>query len=190
MPEQRVPYPQRHEPPRAAQPESRVLLNTGDGKGKSSSAFGVMARGWIRGWRVGVVQFVKGGKWHSGEHELADKLGVEWWTAGDGSTWDSTDLDETAARNARGWELAREKLASGDYDLFILDEITYIINYGWVDAADVVAGINGRAPHTNIVMTGRRAPQELIDIADTVTEMRVVKHPYADGVRARKGIEY
>lgn len=190
MPEIRTPLPQHTEPPPRKNVPSRVILNTGDGKGKSSAAFGVMARGWFRGWRVGVVQFIKGGRWHSGEHELADKLGVEWWNVGDGFTWDSTDLAATAALNVRGWEMAREKLASGDYDLFILDEITYVVNYGWVDAADIVAGIENRWEKTNVVLTGRNAPPELIDLADTVTEMRMIKHPYADGVRARKGIEY
>ena len=112
--------------------ESIVLLNTGDGKGKSSAAFGVMGRGWARGWRVGVVQFVKGGKWKTGERKLADHLAIEWHTLGDGFTWESTDLDETAAKGRHAWDVARQKLASGDYDLLILDELTYAVTYGWV----------------------------------------------------------
>src|SRR6202795_1375012 len=103
-----------------ARADSIVLINTGHGKGKSSAAFGVMGRGWARGWRVGVVQFVKGGKWKTGERKLADHLGVDWQTLGDGFTWESTDLDETAAKGRHAWEVAAAKLASGDFDLLIL----------------------------------------------------------------------
>ena len=170
--------------------ESLVLVNTGDGKGKSSAAFGVMGRAWARGWRVGVVQFVKGGKWKVGERKLADHLGVEWHTLGDGFTWESDDLDETAAKGRHAWEVARAKLASGAYDLLILDELTYAVTYGWVPVGEVVAGITGRAPRTNVVVTGRNAAPEIIELADTVTEMRKVKHAYDRGIVARKGIEY
>jgi len=177
-----------------AEPEGRVaslvLVNTGHGKGKSSSAFGVMGRAWARGWTVAVVQFVKSGKWKVGERKLAEHLGIEWSTMGDGFTWESTDLDETAAKGRHAWELSRVKLASGDYDLLILDELTYAITYGWIDVADVVAGITARAPKTNVVITGRDAAPELIEIADTVTEMRKVKHAYDRGIKARKGIEF
>jgi cob(I)alamin adenosyltransferase len=170
--------------------ESLVLLNTGDGKGKSSAAFGVMSRGWARGWRVGVVQFVKGGKWQTGERKLADHLGIEWHSLGDGFTWESTDLDETAAKGRHAWEVARDKLASGDYDLLILDELTYSVTYGWVAVEDVVAGVTNRAPKTNVVITGRGAAPELVELADTVTEMRKIKHIFDTGVKAKKGIEY
>jgi cob(I)alamin adenosyltransferase len=169
---------------------SIVLLNTGQGKGKSSSAFGVMGRGWARGWRVGVVQFVKGGKWKTGERKLADHLGIEWHTLGDGFTWESTDLDETAAKGRHAWDVADGKLRSGDYDLLILDELTYAVTYGWVPVEDVVAGIRERAPKTNVVITGRGAAPELIEVADTVTEMQKVKHAYDQGIGAMKGIEY
>ncbi len=173
-----------------ARAQSVVLVNTGHGKGKSSAAFGVMARGWARGWRVGVVQFVKSGKWQTGERKLADHLGIEWHTLGDGFTWESTDLDETAAKGRHAWQVAKDKLTSGDYDLLILDEITYAMSYGWVPVEDVVAALAARAPSTNVVLTGRNAPQELVDAADTVTEMRKVKHAYERGIRAKKGIEY
>jgi len=173
-----------------ARAESIVLVNTGHGKGKSSAAFGVMGRGWARGWRVGVVQFVKGGKWKVGERKLADHLGVEWHTLGDGFTWESTDLDETAAKGRHAWTVAREKLASGNYDLLILDELTYAVTYGWVEVDEVIAGIRERAPATNVVVTGRDAAPEIVEIADTVTEMRKVKHAYDRGIKAKKGIEY
>ena len=173
-----------------ARAESIVLLNTGHGKGKSSAAFGVMSRGWARGWTVGVVQFVKGGKWKTGERKLADHLGIEWHTLGDGFTWESTDLDETAAKGRHAWEVAKEKLASGDYQLLILDEITYAVSYGWVDGDEVAAAVRDRAPRTNVVMTGRDAAPELVAVADTVTEMRKVKHAYDRGIKGIKGIEY
>jgi cob(I)alamin adenosyltransferase len=175
---------------RVARGESIVLLNTGHGKGKSSAAFGVMARGWARGWRVGVVQFIKGGKWKTGERKLADHLGVEWHTLGDGFTWESTDLDETAAKGRHAWEVAAGKLASGDFDLLILDELTYAVKYEWVPVDEVVAGIRDRAEGTNVVMTGRDAADELVELADTVTEMRKVKHAYDRGIKGKKGIEY
>src|SRR5487761_1746771 len=145
---------------------SIVLLNTGEGKGKSSAAFGVMSRGWARGWRVGVVQFVKGGKWKTGERKLAEHLEIDWQVLGDGFTWESTDLDETAAKGRHAWEVAAAKLASGDFDLLILDELTYAVTYGWVPVTDVVAGIRDRAPKTNVVITGRDAAPELVAIAD------------------------
>jgi cob(I)alamin adenosyltransferase len=190
MPEARVPLPQHVEPPVRRHVDSRLLVNTGDGKGKSSAAFGVLVRGWARGWRVGVVQFMKSGKWAAGEAKLAEHLGIDWWTLGDGFTWESTDLDESAAKNVHAWDVARGKLASGAYDLLILDELTYVVNYGWVPIADVLAGIEGRWPKTNVVLTGRDAPAELVALADTVTEMRVVKHAYQQGIPGRRGIEY
>ena len=170
--------------------QSIVLINTGHGKGKSSAAFGVMGRGWARGWTVGVVQFVKGGRWKVGERKLADHLGVEWQTLGDGFTWESTDMDETIAKGRHAWSVAAEKLAGGDYDLLILDELTYALKYGWVDTGAVVDAVRGRHPRTNVVITGRDAPAELIDVADTVTEMVKVKHAYDRGIRAIKGIEF
>jgi cob(I)alamin adenosyltransferase len=173
-----------------ARGESIVLLNTGHGKGKSSAAFGVMARGWARGWRVGVVQFIKGGKWKTGERKLADHLGIEWHTLGDGFTWESTDLDETAAKGRHAWDVAAGKLASGDFDLLILDELTYAVKYEWVPVDEVVAGIRDRAEGTNVVMTGRDAADELVELADTVTEMRKIKHAYDRGIKGKKGIEY
>lgn len=169
---------------------SIVLINTGHGKGKTSAAMGVMARGWARGWTVGVVQFLKSGDWKTGERKLADHLGVEWHSLGDGFTWESTDLEETAAKGVHAWQVAKAKLASGDYDLLILDEFTYPVIYGWIELADVLDAIANRAPRTNVVITGRDAPEELIALADTVSEMRMIKHAYEQGISAMKGIEY
>lgn len=170
--------------------ESIVLLNTGHGKGKSSAAFGVMGRAWARGWKVIVVQFIKSGKWKVGERKLADQLGIEWHTLGDGFTWESEDLDHSAALGAHAFDVAKEKLHSGDYDMVILDELTYAINYGWIEISDVVDAIKTRSAKTNVVITGRDAPEELIEVADTATEMRKIKHAYDKGIRGKKGIEY
>lgn len=169
---------------------SIVLLNTGDGKGKSSAAFGVMGRAWARGWRTVVVQFIKSEAWKTGEKKLADHLGVEWWTLGDGFTWESGDMDETEACGREAWRVAAEKLASGDHDLVILDEITYAVTFGWIPVDDVVHAIRHRAPHTNVIITGRDAHPALVELADTATEMRKLKHAYDRGIPARKGIEF
>ena len=176
--------------PRMTRAASIVLVNTGDGKGKSSSAFGVMGRGWARGWRVAVIQFIKADSWNTGEKKLADHLGVEWHTLGDGFTWESTDLDETEAKGRHAWEVAKEVLAAGDHQLVILDELTYAITFGWIEESDVVEALRNRAPKTNVVITGRDATDGLIAVADTVTEMRKVKHAFDSGVTAIKGIEY
>lgn len=169
---------------------SRLLVNTGPGKGKSSAAFGVMGRAWARGWKVGVVQFVKSDKWQVGERKLAAHLEIDWHTLGDGFTWESEDLDATEARGRHAWQVASQMVASGDYDMVILDEMTYIVKYGWVPVADVVAVLASRPQRTNVIVTGRNAPAEVVALADTVTEMVKVKHAFDQDIRARKGIEY
>jgi cob(I)alamin adenosyltransferase len=171
-------------------PRSLVLVNTGDGKGKSTAAFGVVMRGVARGWRVCVIQFIKSDKWKIGEEEVARRLGVEWLKGGDGFTWESLDLDQSADRARAAWQIAATTLAKGDYQLVVLDEVTYPINYGWVNREAAIAAIRDRAPHVNVVATGRDAPPELIELADTVTEMVKVKHVYERGVRARRGIDF
>lgn len=169
---------------------SRLLVNTGTGKGKSSSAFGMMGRAWARGWTVAVVQFIKSEKWKTGERKLANHLGIEWHTLGDSFTWESTDLDETAAKGRHAWEVAAARISSGDYDMVILDEATYAVKYGWVDVADMVEVLANRPQRTNVIVTGRYAPDEIIAIADTVSEVVKVKHAMDEGIGARKGIEY
>jgi cob(I)alamin adenosyltransferase len=169
---------------------SIVLVNTGDGKGKSSAAFGVMGRAWARGWRVAVVQFLKSGDWRTGEEKLAAHLGIEWHALGDGFTWESTDMDETQAKALHAWSVAKVKLASGDYELVVLDELTYVATFGWVPAQEIAEAIASRAQRTNVVVTGRDAPAQLIEVADTVTEMRKVKHAFDAGISAMRGIEF
>jgi cob(I)alamin adenosyltransferase len=169
---------------------SVVIVNTGDGKGKSSAAFGVMIRAVARDWPVAVVQFVKSGKWHVGEEKVGRQLGVDWHNVGDGFTWDSNDLEHDRALARQGWDTASALIAAGEHRLVVLDEITYLCMWGWIETADVAAAIRHRPPQVNVVITGRDAPQELIDVADTVTEMRKVKHAYDRGVNAIRGIEY
>jgi cob(I)alamin adenosyltransferase len=168
-----------------------VLVNTGDGKGKSTAAFGVVVRAVARDWRVAVVQFLKSGEWQVGEEKVCrDRLGVDWWAIGEGFTWDSADLSRDQAVAVAAWEHAAALIAAGEHRLVVLDEITYPINWGWIDGAAVVATIAGRPEQVNVVCTGRDAPSALVDIADTVTEMRKVKHAYDTGVIAKKGIDY
>jgi cob(I)alamin adenosyltransferase len=181
----------REAPPRATvRAPSVVIVNTGDGKGKSTAAFGTVMRAVARGWAVCVVQFIKSGRWKVGEERSARQLGVEWWAVGDGFTWDSKDMDRTEAVAREAWQVAREKLASGTYGLVVLDEITYPMNWGWIPVAEVVEAIAGRPPSVNVVATGRDAPEELVAVADTVTEMRNRKHAFDRGVRAIRGIDF
>jgi cob(I)alamin adenosyltransferase len=169
---------------------SLVVVNTGPGKGKSTAAIGVVVRGVGRGWRVAVIQFLKSGDWHTGEEKVGRQLGVDWWAMGDGFTWDSPDLTVDQAVAAGAWDHARRLIQAGEHQLVVLDEITYPINWDWIALDDVVATIVGRPRHVSIVCTGRDAPEALIDIADTVTEMGEVKHAYTSGIRALKGIDY
>jgi cob(I)alamin adenosyltransferase len=169
---------------------SLVVLNTGNGKGKSSSAFGMMVRGLAVDWNVAVCQFIKSGDWRVGEEKMGRKLGVEWHSFGDGFTWDSDNLDHDRNIAREGWEQAAEVISGGNHQLVILDELTYLCSWGWIDTAEVVDTIKQRPDHVNIVITGRDAPQDLIDIADTVTEMTEIKHAYAQGIRAKRGIDY
>jgi cob(I)alamin adenosyltransferase len=183
--------PTEHAAPPSRRVESVVVVNTGDGKGKSTAAFGIVVRAVARGWPVAVVQFIKSGKWQVGEEAVCrDRLGVDWWTIGEGFSWDSADLgrDEAVARAA--WEHARSVIEAGAHRLVVLDEITYPMNWGWIDSDEVVAVIRARPAPVNVVCTGRDAPDALVDLADTVTDMREVKHAYNTGVRAMKGIDY
>jgi cob(I)alamin adenosyltransferase len=178
-------------PPRARiRAPSVVIVNTGDGKGKSTAAFGTAMRAIARGWRVCVVQFMKSGRWKVGEERTARSLGIEWWTIGDGFTWDSKDMDRTEAVARDAWRATREKLREPSYGLVILDEITYPMNWGWIETRDVVETIRTRPPDVSIVATGRDAPAELREIADTVTEMRAEKHAFDEGIVAMRGIEF
>ena len=184
------------EPPTTAPPRANkrapsiVLVATGDGKGKTTAAMGTALRALARGWRVCVVQFVKSSKWGSGEVHLLNDLGAECHTMGDGFTWDSDDLERSAEMARAAWELAREAIASGRYELVVLDEVTYPVNWGWIDGDAVVSAISGRPEKVNVFLTGRDAPPSLVEVADTVTDMRNVKHAYEAGILAAKGIDF
>jgi cob(I)alamin adenosyltransferase len=167
-----------------------VLVNTGNGKGKSSSAFGMMLRALAVEWDVAVIQFVKSGDWKVGEELMGRKLGVHWQAFGDGFTWESDNLENDRAHANEGWQAAKQIIQAGEHRLVILDELTYLCTWGWVDQADVVATIAARPERVNVIVTGRDAPAELIEIADTVTEMTEVKHAYQQGIRAKRGIDY
>jgi len=184
--------PGREPPPKPPLKRQRslVIVNTGDGKGKSTAAFGVVMRGVARGWPVAVVQFVKSDKWKVGEEAVFRRLGVEWAKTGDGFSWLSDDLERSRALAVAAWELARETIAAGEHKLVVLDEITYPIVWGWIAGDEVARVLSERPEHVNVVATGRDAPAELIEVADTVTEMRKVRHAYDNGVRAKRGIDF
>lgn len=169
---------------------SVVIVNTGDGKGKTTAAMGIVMRAVARGWHVAVVQFIKSGKWRAGEEKIARDLGVDWATIGEGFTWDSQDLDHAADIAREAWSVARARISSGDFDLVVLDEATYAMNWGWISTDDVVAVIRRRPDHVNVVVTGRDAPPALVESADTVTEMKKLSHAYDRGVSARRGIDF
>jgi cob(I)alamin adenosyltransferase len=183
--------PTEHRTPERRRVPSVVVVNTGDGKGKSTAAFGVVVRAVARDWRVGVVQFLKSGKWQVGEEQVCrDRLGVDWYAIGEGFTWDSADLTQDEAVAQAAWAHARALIEAGEHRLVVLDEITYPMTWGWIDTDEVVATIAGRPEAVNVVCTGRGAPDALVAVADTVTEMRKVKHAYDTGVLAKKGIDY
>ena len=175
---------------RADQEKGLLLLLTGNGKGKSSSAFGMVARALGHGMKVGVAQFIKA-RTDTGEEAFFSKLpGVEWHVLGEGFTWDTQDLARDIATARRGWEVARRLLRDPGIQLVVLDELTYLLGYGWLDTAEVLADLAARPPMQHVVVTGRAAPQALRDAADTVSEIADVKHAYRDGVKAQAGVDW
>ena len=188
MPKKKRPGPYRV-PPRESR-NGLVIVNTGDGKGKSTAALGLLLRASGRDMRVGMFQFIKSAETLYGEHIAAARLGVEIVPLGDGFTWLSDNLDEDRSLAAIGWTRCREAIRGGEFDVLIFDELTYPLNYGWLDTAEVLADIRARPAGTHVVVTGRNAPDALVEMADLVTEMRLVKHPYRDqGIGAQPGIE-
>ncbi len=180
-----------------------LMVHTGKGKGKSTAAFGLAIRSWNSGWNIGVFQFVKSAKWRIGEQTVLERLGrlhdetgeggpVEWHKMGAGWSWSRKEgsAEDHAAEAAEGWAEVKRRIAAQQHDLYVLDEFTYPIKWGWVDVDDVVETFVNRPGRQYIVVTGRDADPRLIDIADLVTEMTHVKHPFDRGQKGQKGIEW
>lgn len=168
-----------------------VIVNTGNGKGKTTAALGVLLRAWGQDMKVVMLQFLKAqtGKW--GEIRAAQRMGVEIIPLGQGFTWDSKNIEHDRALAQSCWQQCKEKIESNQYDVVIMDEITYALNYHWLETQEVIETLRQRNPDMHIILTGRDAPDELIEFADMVTEMREIKHPYkTQGILAQKGIEF
>ncbi|XDA98459.1 cob(I)yrinic acid a,c-diamide adenosyltransferase [Sulfitobacter sp. LCG007] len=167
-----------------------VLVHTGPGKGKTSSAMGVMIR--ALGWKqtVGVVQFIKG-KWMTGERHFFESIGgVAWHSMGEGFTWDTQDRARDIAAAEAAFGKAEEMMTSGEFDLVVLDEINIALRYDYLPVSRVIAALEARDPRTAVILTGRDAKPELVDYADLVTEMVEVKHPIKSGIKAQRGVDY
>jgi len=175
-----------------------IMVVTGDGKGKTTSALGLAFRALGNGFRVFMVQYIKG-KWKTGEKKLADLLrthadhlglDIEIRPMGDGFTWITQNRAQDTATTREIWDVSKEAIASGRYDLVILDEINVVMKLGYLDPAEVVAFLKGRPPDLHVVLTGRGAPPDIRDLADTVSEIQAVKHHYKAGIKAQQGIEF
>ncbi|OBK86740.1 cob(I)yrinic acid a,c-diamide adenosyltransferase [Mycolicibacter heraklionensis] len=180
-----------------------LMVHTGDGKGKSTAAFGLALRGWNQGFNIGVFQFVKSAKWRVGEQTVLERLGalhaetgeggpVQWHKMGSGWSWSrkAGGVEDHAGDAAEGWAQIKERLAAQTHDLYILDEFTYPMGWGWVDVEDVVETLVNRPGHQHVVITGRRADPRLLEVADLVTEMTNIKHPMDAGQKGQRGIEW
>ncbi|MGQ9572698.1 MAG: cob(I)yrinic acid a,c-diamide adenosyltransferase [Dehalococcoidia bacterium] len=177
-------------PARRSGRKGLVIVLTGHGKGKTTAALGVVFRAWGRDMKAVVLQFVKARTANYGENRAAKKLGIEIIPLGEGFTWLSKDIEKDKATARQCWELARQKIDSGQYDIVVLDEMTYPMTYGWIPVDEVIEVLRQRPQGLHVIITGRDAPQELIDLADVVTEMREVKHPYQKGLKAQPGIDF
>ncbi len=169
-----------------------LMVHTGEMKGKSTAAFGMALRGWNQGWNIGVFQFVKSAKWRLGEQTAFERLGIEWHKMGSGWSWSrkAGTEDDHAGAAAEGWAEIKRRIAVEEHDLYLLDEFTYPINWGWVDLDDVLDTLTSRPGHQHVVITGRRADPRLVETADLVTEMTKVKHPMDAGQKGQRGIEW
>ena len=170
-----------------------LMVHTGNGKGKTTCALGLMMRAAGRGLKCCMIQFMKSRKDRYGEHVSAEKLGIEIHTMGDGFTWDTKNPEQDRATARETWDLCVEKMRSGDYDLLVFDELVYVLSYGMLPLNEVLEEfrqVRASQPALHIVVTGRDAPAELIEAAELVTEMREIKHPFNAGIRAQQGIEF
>ena len=169
-----------------------VIVNTGDGKGKTTAALGLLLRAWGRGMRVCMLQFLKNEHAQYGETRAAAKMGIELVSTGDGFTWTSRDPAETQRKAVAAWAEAQQKIVNGGYDIVVLDEFTYLLHFDWLDTAAVIGWLaEHKPPRLHLIITGRYAPEALVEFADLVTEMREVKHPFAEQqIQAQPGIEF
>ena len=167
-----------------------VVVNTGNGKGKTTAALGVLFRAWGRGYNVCMLQFIKSTTSNYGENRAARKAGIEIISLGGGFTWLSKDIEKDKALARELWGQCKDKIASGEYDVVALDEFTYPLAYGWLPVDEVIEFLRKRPARTHVIITGRDAPPELIEYADLVTEMREIKHPFQQGIKAQPGIEF
>jgi len=167
-----------------------IIVNTGDGKGKTTAALGLALRAHGRGFPVRIYQFMKHESAAFGEHRALERLGIHIEGLGDGFSWTSKDLEHSAKLAHQGWERARDALLSGEFFLVVLDEITYPIGFGWIPLQEVLKALKMRPKGVTVVLTGRGAPSELLDLADTVSEIKAVKHAFDAGVPAQRGIEH
>ena len=166
-----------------------ILVHTGTGKGKSTAAFGLALRAHGRGKTVKVYQFMKVPTARFGEHRLFEQLGIPIEGLGDGFSWKSRDLDHSAQLALDGWAKAEATIRAGSHFMVVLDEIMYPLRYGWIPLDSILSCLRERPPHVHVVLTGRNAPAELTELADTVTEMTLIKHHFNAGVPAQRGIE-
>lgn len=173
-----------------------LILNTGDGKGKTTASIGTMVRAAGRGLHCCMIQFMKSKNDRYGEHESLEKLGIEIHTMGDGFTWDTNDKTQDIKTSEETWALCLDKMRSGEYDLLVFDELLYVLSYGFLDIDKVlaeIAGVRAAQPHLHLILSGRNvdnALEKVIEAADMVTEMREIKHPFNAGIFAQQGIEF
>ena len=170
-----------------------LMVNTGEGKGKTTAALGVLVRAAGRGMNCCLIQFMKSKTDRYGEHESAEELGIEVHTMGDGFTWDTNNPEQDIKTSEETWALCVEKMRSGEYDLLVFDELVYVLDYKFLDVKkvlDEVSKVRDSQPNLHIIMTGRNAPPELIEAADLITEMKEIKHPFHAGIFAQQGIEF
>ncbi|MEV4558926.1 cob(I)yrinic acid a,c-diamide adenosyltransferase [Kitasatospora sp. NPDC049285] len=174
-----------------------TAVHTGPGKGKSTAAFGMALRAWNQGWPIGVFQFVKSAKWKVGEENALRVLGesgqggtVAWHKMGSGWSWVQRDIESSEEAAKEGWEQVKRDLAAETYRFYVLDEFTYPLHWGWIDVDEVVAVLRDRPGSQHVVVTGRNAPAQLVELADLVTEMTKEKHPMDAGRKGQRGIEW
>ncbi|MEE4195275.1 MAG: cob(I)yrinic acid a,c-diamide adenosyltransferase [Anaerolineae bacterium] len=168
-----------------------IIVNTGDSKGKSTAGFGTIFRAWGHGMNVAVVQFIKHENAHFGEIKAGRKIGIRWEVTGTGFVMPGDDPAEAIEHVKNGWRICQEIIQSGEYDMLMMDEFTYPLQYGWLNIEEVLGWIGANKPEMmHIIITGRGAPQPLIDFADMVTEMTPIKHPFEKGIKAQIGVEF